>query len=452
KSTVEEEGMRKNFDFPDLLRVKRDGEELTAEEINWIIKEVVNKSADDCQIGALLMAIYLNGFTDQETMDLTKAMISSGEQLKWNAEWEDLLVDKHSTGGCGDKVSIALAPALAACGFKVPMLSGRGLEHTGGTLDKLESIPGFNVQISNEEMHTALVKAGCFISGPTPSIAPGDRELYKRRDVTATVDSIPLIAGSIISKKVAAGTKVLIMDVKAGNAAFFKTVDSARELISVSAGLGVQTQAALTRMDAPIGRSIGNSLEVVEAIECLKGEGTCDLDELVTTFGGMILHMKGRTETLDEGKKMTMEKLQNGEALKKFETMLICQGVDRNTADIICNGNMRSVLPKVPENQVTVIRSCEPGFIGKLDAMLIARASWKLGAGRSKADEQIDYRVGIILLRVVGDFVNKGVGIMEVHHNTPELNKEIQMLLEDSIIMTKDKVEPVSLIIDIVKE
>jgi len=447
--------MSGDISIPGLLRKKRNGDELTSEEINFFIQNVVSGNIQDSQTGAMLMAMYLNGLTDNETVSLTSAMIHSGDQFQWNPEWEDILVDKHSTGGCGDKISLVLAPALAACGFKVPMISGRGLEHTGGTLDKLESIAGFCVQLSETEMKYALETAGCFIAGSTMTLTPGDKELYKLRDVTATVDSIPLVIASIISKKVAEGAKTLVMDVKVGSAAFFQNEDKARTLasmlIKVSSGFGVQTRAVLTRMDTPVGRAVGNSLEVAEAIDCLKGNGPRDVVELVSTLGGIILEMKGHVKTLTEGKENILKVLNSGEALEKFRLMLISQGVTEVTATTLCQEDMWSVLPSVSPNHVTIIKANSSGTVIEVDALRVAKAVHKLGAGRSKADEPVDHKVGIRLLHVEGEKVKIGEGLMEVHHNSSELPADIHKQLEEAINISENGDETVqSLIIDII--
>ncbi|XP_059842950.1 thymidine phosphorylase isoform X3 [Hypanus sabinus] len=280
---------REHINILEMIRKKRDKQSLSAEEIYYFVQSVTKQTIEECQIGAMLMAIRLQGMTQEETVNLTQEMKTSGVVLEWPKEWSSIVVDKHSTGGVGDKVSIVLAPALAACGCKVPMVSGRGLEHTGGTLDKLESIPGFNINKSPEEVKQILAAVGCCIVGQTPDLVPADKKMYAIRDVTSTVDSLPLIAGSIISKKGAESLAALILDVKFGEGALYKDINRARELaqylVNVGNCLGIQTAAALSKMDNPIGRCIGNSLEVMESIECLKGKGPKDLEELVTCLG-----------------------------------------------------------------------------------------------------------------------------------------------------------------------
>ncbi|NWS61577.1 TYPH phosphorylase, partial [Chunga burmeisteri] len=275
--------------LPALIRKKRDGERLEEEEIQSFVRGVTEGTAQQGQIGAMLMAIRLRGMDAAETLALTRAMAASGRALAWPPAWRGLLVDKHSTGGVGDKVSLALAPALAACGCKVPMISGRGLGHTGGTLDKLEAIPGFCISQRPEQMQSILERVGCCIVGQSEELVPADRVLYGLRDVTATVDSLPLITASILSKKAAEQLSALVLDVKFGSAALYPTQESARELaqslVAVGEQLGIHMVAVLSRMDEPLGRCVGNSLEVLEALECLEGGGPPDLRELVTTLG-----------------------------------------------------------------------------------------------------------------------------------------------------------------------
>ncbi|KAK5896257.1 hypothetical protein CgunFtcFv8_009877 [Champsocephalus gunnari] len=322
----------------DLIRKKRDGKMLANEEIKTFIDAVTNKTIQDCQTGAMLMAIWQKGMVPEEVETLTREMMSSGEVMSWPKEWAGLVVDKHSTGGVGDKVSLVLAPALAACGCKVPMISGRGLAHTGGTLDKLESIPGFNIHQSAAQILEILGSVGCCIVGQTETLVPADRVLYDLRDATSTVDSLPLITASIVSKKGAESLSALVLDVKFGRAALYKDLDSARELAQslVHAGnlLGMRTAAALSCMDAVIGRCVGNSLEVMESLETLKGRGPEDLMELVTTLGGLLLQMTGSVSDLSEGRRKISDAVIGGAALSKFQAMMEAQGVANETARV----------------------------------------------------------------------------------------------------------------------
>ncbi|XP_068796361.1 thymidine phosphorylase isoform X3 [Struthio camelus] len=329
--------------IPELIRKKRDGERLRDEEIERFVQGVADGSVQQGQIGAMLMAIRLRGMAAEETLALTRAMAASGRALAWPAGWRGRLVDKHSTGGVGDKVSLALAPALAACGCKVPMISGRGLGHTGGTLDKLESIPGFCAAQSPEQMRRILEQVGCCIVGQSEELAPADRVLYGLRDVTATVDSLPLITASILSKKAAEQVSALVLDVKFGSAALCPTLESARQLahslVSVGGRLGMRTAAVLSRMDGPLGRCVGNSLEVLEALQCLEGRGPADLRELVTTLGGLLLWQCGAAASAEQGTGRLARALDDGSALRTFEAMLGAQGVPPATARLLCAGS-----------------------------------------------------------------------------------------------------------------
>ncbi|NXJ99411.1 TYPH phosphorylase, partial [Corythaixoides concolor] len=377
--------------LPALIRKKRDGERLEEEEIQSFVRSVTEGTAQQGQIGAMLMAIRLRGMDAEETLALTRAMAASGRALAWPLPWQGLLVDKHSTGGVGDKVSLALAPALAACGCKVsggvpgqadggprthpaptcpclqvPMISGRGLGHTGGTLDKLEAIPGFCISQSPEQMRSILERVGCCIVGQSEELVPADRVLYGLRDVTATVDSLPLITGtgghrggtqaragggasaswhspaSILSKKAAERLSALVLDVKFGSAALYPTQESARELahslVAVGERLGIRTAAVLSRMDEPLGRCVGNSLEVLEALECLGGGGPPDLRELVTALGGLLLWQCGLAAAAEPGRERLGRALDDGSALRTFEAMLGAQGVPPDTAHRLCTG------------------------------------------------------------------------------------------------------------------
>ncbi|KAJ0056852.1 hypothetical protein NL108_000640, partial [Boleophthalmus pectinirostris] len=292
---------------------------------------------------AMLMAIWQKGMTVKETQELTRGMMSSGEVMSWPAEWAGRVVDKHSTGGVGDKVSLVLAPALAACNCKVPMISGRGLAHTGGTLDKLEAIPGFKIHKTQAEVQEVLASVGCCIVGQTETLVPADRVLYALRDATSTVDSLPLITGSIISKKGAETLSALVLDVKFGKAALYKDLASAKELaqslVNTGNGLDIRTAAILSNMNSIIGRCVGNSLEVIESLEALKGNGPDDLMELVTTLGGVLLMMTGVVSNLSEGKTKIFEAVTGGGAVSKFQAMLEAQGVAKEDALHLCSKN-----------------------------------------------------------------------------------------------------------------
>uniref|UniRef100_A0A5F7ZTU3 Thymidine phosphorylase n=1 Tax=Macaca mulatta TaxID=9544 RepID=A0A5F7ZTU3_MACMU len=344
--------------LPELIRIKRDGGRLSEADIRGFVAAVVNGSAQGAQIGAMLMAIRLQGMDLEETSVLTQALAQSGQQLEWPEAWHQQLVDKHSTGGVGDKVSLVLAPALAACGCKVPMISGRGLGHTGGTLDKLESIPGFNVTQSPEQMQALLEQAGCCIVGQSEQLVPADGILYAARDVTATVDSLPLITASILSKKLVEGLSALVIDVKFGGAAVFPNQEQARELartlVGVGASLGLRVAAALTAMDKPLGRCVGNALEVEEALLCMDGAGPPDLRDLVTTLGGALLWLSGHAGTQAQGAARVAAALDNGSALGRFERMLAAQGVDPGLARALCSGSpaeRRQLLPRAQEQE-----------------------------------------------------------------------------------------------------
>ncbi|XP_045043192.2 thymidine phosphorylase isoform X2 [Desmodus rotundus] len=344
--------------LPELIRLKRDGGRLSEGDIKGFVRAVVDGSAQGAQIGAMLMAIRLRGMDLEETVALTQALANSGQKLEWPEAWRQQLVDKHSTGGVGDKVSLVLAPALAACGCKVPMISGRGLGHTGGTLDKLESIPGFIVIQSPEQMQGLLERVGCCIVGQSKKLVPADGVLYEARDVTATVDSLPLITASILSKKAVESLSALVVDVKFGGAAVFPSQTEARELaralVAVGAGLGLRVAAALTAMDNPLGRSVGHSLEVEEALLCLDGTGPPDLRDLVTRLGGALLWLSGQAEAEEEGAARVAAALNDGSARDRFERMLAMQGVDPGLARALCSGTpaqRRQLLPRAQEQE-----------------------------------------------------------------------------------------------------
>ncbi|XP_036093687.1 thymidine phosphorylase isoform X4 [Rousettus aegyptiacus] len=399
--------------LPELIRLKRDGGRLSEGDIRGFVSAVVNGSAQGTQIGAMLMAIRLRGMDLEETVALTQAMAKSGQQLEWPEAWHQQLVDKHSTGGVGDKVSLVLAPALAACGCKVPMISGRGLGHTGGTLDKLESIPGFTVIQSPEQMQGLLEQVGCCIVGQSKKLAPADGILYEARDVTATVDSLPLITASILSKKVVENLSALVMDVKFGEAAVFPSQAEARELaralVGVGAGLGLRVAAALTAMDNPLGRSVGHTLEVEEALLCMDGEGPPDLRDLVTKLGGALLWLSGQVETQAEGAARVAATLDHGSARGRFERMLAMQGVDPGLARALCSGTpaQRHQLLPGARKQEELLAPAD-GTVEQVRALPLARVLHELGAGRNRAGESLRPGVGAELLVSVGQRLRRG--------------------------------------------
>ncbi|XP_024913829.1 thymidine phosphorylase isoform X2 [Cynoglossus semilaevis] len=428
--------------IPDVIRKKRDGETLSDDDIKLFIGAVTEKSIQDAQTGAMLMAIWQKGMEVTEIESFTREMMLSGEVMSWPQEWAGQVVDKHSTGGVGDKVSLVLAPVLAACGLKVPMISGRGLAHTGGTLDKLESIPGFNIQQSSEQILKILGSVGCCIVGQTEKIVPADRVLYAQRDATSTVDSLPLITGSIISKKGAESLSALILDVKFGKAALYKDLESAKKLAQSLGregnGLGMRTGAVLSTMDSVIGRNVGNSLEVIESLEALKGNGPEDLMELVTTLGGILLLMTSKASDLSEGRKQVLDVVKSGAALLRFQAMMEAQGVAKKTAETLCSAHTDyfSVLRK-SEHQ-TELRTLADGAVTGLDGLVLAQVLHKLGAGRSKAGEPINHSVGAELLVSFGQKVEKGTPWLRIHYEKPSLTPDQMSRLQNALTLGSD--------------
>ncbi|XP_064602127.1 thymidine phosphorylase-like [Liolophura sinensis] len=432
-------------DIPRLIEKKRDGKCLEDDEIRTFINGLLpgpNKCVDDGQLGAMLMAIYLKKMNDRETTVLTKAMRDSGEVLSWPQEWKGKVVDKHSTGGVGDKVSLVLAPALAACGMKVPMISGRGLGHTGGTLDKLESVPGYNVSLSKEQIESALHHVGCVIAGQTANIAPADKRMYACRDVTATVDDISLVTGSIICKKAAEGIDALIMDVKCGEGAWpiCSNVEDASKLakclVAAGIGLGINTVALVTQMDAPLGRAVGNALEVAESVRCLQNKGPADLLDIVSELGGELLDL---VQPGQDGKARIKSVVRDGRALKKFQEMLNAQGVDSQLAQKLCSSvNPLSELCQAEHK--TELKCPTKGYVIKLDAMNCALVTRDLGGGRMVAGQQLNHAVGLELLVEVGSEVEQGQSWVRVHHDG-ELTAQLRKTLDNSVTISSTKPE-----------
>ncbi|NXR90646.1 TYPH phosphorylase, partial [Hypocryptadius cinnamomeus] len=401
--------------LPTLIRKKRDGERLEDAEIQSFVRGVTEGTAQQGQIGAMLMAIRLRGMDAGETLALTQAMASSGRTLAWPPAWHGLVVDKHSTGGVGDKVSLALAPALAACGCKVPMISGRGLGHTGGTLDKLEAIPGFRVSQSPEEMQHILARVGCCIVGQSAELVPADRVLYGLRDVTATVDSLPLITASILSKKAAERLSALVLDVKFGGAALYPTQESARELarslVEVGAHLGIRTAALLTRMEQPLGRAVGNALEVLEALECLEGGGPPDLRHLVTALGWGLSPVSPMSLTPPywESPQCPCPTKVWGSPLHVPDPPAphVPAPPDLPVSPCSSRGPQAGVYPPCPCPPMS-LTLFPPGWVQQVRALPLARVLHRLGAGRSRAGDPVNPRVGAELLVGTGQHLWAG--------------------------------------------
>ena len=384
-----------------------------------IVNGVVDGSLGDEQVIDWLRSVFENGLDEKSTITLTKSMRDSGRVLTWPKEWRHLVVDKHSTGGVGDKVSIVLAPALAACGLKVPMISGRGLGHTGGTLDKLESIPGFRANLSVDEMQKQVERIGIAMVGQTDSLVPADRRMYALRDVTGTVASIPLITSSIVSKKAAEGLSALVLDVKYGRAAFMEEREQAEVLAQSMAdaanGMGITTSVVLSTMDQPLGCAVGNALEIVESVETLCGRGPHDLEELVCVQAGILLAASGIIEDMEEGALMIHNSLNDGSAFAKFLDMVESQGGNRD--DFASDHSMLSSLGLLDGNLLsTEIYVEENGWINDIDAMSIALACLELGSGRKTLTDTVDHAVGAIIEAQVGDEIETGEPLIVIYH------------------------------------
>jgi pyrimidine-nucleoside phosphorylase len=397
--------------FVDAIARKRDGETLSRDEIDAFVAGVTDGSIPDYQASALLMAIVLRGMTDQETGWLTDAMVRSGDRVDLS-DIPGVKVGKHSTGGVGDKISVILAPVAATCGVIVPKMSGRGLGHTGGTLDKLESIPGFRIDLTIGQFKQALRDVGTAIIGQTASLAPADKKLYALRDVTATVESIPLISASIMSKKLAEGSNALVLDVKCGDGAFMKDPDRAKllaaSMVAIGRQAGVRTEAVITDMDAPLGRAVGNALEIIECLDTLKGRGPADVTEEVTYLASRMVLLSGQEHSEAAAATRVSDALSSGRALDTFSRMIERQGGDPRVVDDY------ALLPSAPGREVC----CAPrdGYLTALKAAAIGRASNVLGAGRSKVGESVDLGVGLITCVKPGEKVAAGQPLLELHH------------------------------------
>jgi pyrimidine-nucleoside phosphorylase len=427
----------------DVILKKRDGGELSRAEVQFFVSGVTAGTLPDYQASALLMAILLRGMTMEETAWLTDAMVDSGRRLDLSSI-PGIKVDKHSTGGVGDKTSLVLAPLAAACGVPVPMMSGRGLGHTGGTLDKLEAIPGFRVNLSLAEMKAALEQVGCAMIGQTKEIAPADKKLYALRDVTGTVESIPLISASIMSKKIAEGIDALVLDVKTGSGAFMKTeADSRRlaeSLVSIGTASGVKTEAIITRMDAPLGCAVGNALEVIECLEVLKGRGPADLVEVSVALTSRMLVLGRVAGTLAEGQARARAAIASGIGLERFRRIVEHQGGDPRIVDDY------HLLPSAPERHI--VAAPRAGFLLRLDAELVGRASVWLGAGRDRVEDAVDPGVGIMVAAKPGDELAAGDPILELHYREPGRRDQAIALALAAIEMGDQRPVAASLIME----
>jgi pyrimidine-nucleoside phosphorylase len=411
----------------DVIRKKRDGGELSGSEIESLVTAYTAGDIPDYQVSAWLMAVVLRGMTRAETAALTDAMLHSGEVLDLSS-LSAKKVDKHSTGGVGDKTSLVLAPLAAAAGVAVPMISGRGLGHTGGTLDKLEAIPGFNVNLPVAQFRRVLESCGCAMIGQTAEIAPADRKLYALRDVTGTVESPYLICASIMSKKLAEGIDALVLDVKTGSGAFMKgeedAVFLAELMVETGERMGKQVVALITDMDQPLGCMIGNALEVVEVVEVLRGEGPEDLRQLCFELAGWMLHLGGVSPTVAEGKERSAQLISSGKALDKFRQMVELQGGDPRVIDDP---------KKLPRAQhVVTLSSPRSGYLTSLKCEQIGTACVVLGGGRERKEDSVDPTVGIVLHKKVGDQVSDGEPLATIHYNTETRAQRARKLLEDS--------------------
>lgn len=429
----------------DIILKKRNGGELTREEIDFFIKEYVAGRIPDYQAAALLMAIYFQGMTSRETADLTLAMAYSGETVDLSPI-SGIKVDKHSTGGVGDTTTLVVAPLVAACGVPVAKMSGRGLGHTGGTIDKLESIPGFNPFQSIDNFIRIVKEVGVAVVGQTENLVPADKKLYALRDVTGTVEHKSLIASSVMSKKIAAGADAIVLDVKVGSGAFMKSVEDAfelaQEMVSVGILVGRNTIAIVTDMNQPLGMAVGNALEVKEAIEVLKGEREGALKEVSLLLGAYMLYVAGHCLTVEQGREMVEEALYSGRGLQKLKDMIHAEGGDERVVDDT------SLLPLADE--VIAIKAQQSGYISAMDAYGIGQAARLLGAGRSTKEDEIDHKVGIVLYKRLGERVEKGETLAEFYVTRQDNLQEAITAFNEGIIIGDQPPQPRPLVYGVV--
>ena len=428
----------------DIIIKKRDGNKLTEKEIDFMVKGYTNGDIPNYQMSSFLMAIYFKGMDDYETSFLTKSMLNSGDILDLSSI-DGIKVDKHSTGGVGDKTSLVVAPIVASLGIKVAKMSGRGLGHTGGTIDKLESIPGYNTNLDEKDFINQVNKIGIALIGPTKSLAPADKKMYALRDVTGTVSSIPLIASSIMSKKLAAGTDIIVLDVKVGKGAFMKNVNDAKELarlmVQIGKNMNKKVVAILTNMNDPLGYAVGNNLEVIEAINTLNGKGPKDFNDLCINASAELIYEAGLTNNIDDAIKLAVRQIENKEALNKFIELVKAQNGDESY--IINPDKFEKAKYIIP------VISNEEGYVKSIDALSIGIASMKLGAGREKLEDKINYNVGIIINKKPGDKVNKNDILAYIHSDFKNVC-EINDMIINAYEFSNTKIE-YNLILDIVK-
>lgn len=429
----------------DIIEKKRDGMSLTREEIEFFVNGYTRGEVPDYQASSLAMAIFFQDMNDEERAALTMSMVNSGERIDLS-DINGIKVDKHSTGGVGDTTTLVLAPLVAAVGVPVAKMSGRGLGHTGGTIDKLESVKGFNVEVSEKDFIKLVNDNQVAVIGQSGNLTPADKKLYALRDVTGTVNSIPLIASSIMSKKIAAGADAIVLDVKTGSGAFMKTLDDAEALahamVRIGNNVGRNTMAIISDMSQPLGNAIGNALELKEAIATLKGNGPKDLTELVLTLGSQMVVLAEQATSLDEARQMLIDAIKTGKALNKFKTFLSNQGGDDSIVDSP---------EKLPSAKYQVeFKAKKDGYITEIIANEIGVASMMLGAGRQTKEDVIDLGVGIVLNKKVGEHVEKGENILTIHTNTKEIDDILYKL--DNSITIESKGEAPTLIHKIITE
>ena len=433
------------MNIQEIIAKKRDGKVLSREEIAYFIKEYTNGNITDYQASALIMAIYINGLNMEETKDLTIEMAESGEILDLS-EISENVIDKHSTGGVGDKITLVLMPIIASLGIPVAKMSGRGLGFTGGTIDKLESIPGYNTSLSIDKFIESVKDIGISLIGQTGNLAPADKKIYALRDSISCVGSMPLIASSIMSKKIAAGANKIVLDVTCGSGAFMRTKEDAIKIANIMKEIGSlagrETISVITNMDEPVGYAVGNSLEIIETIECLKGNVPEDIKEIITTIGSYIIKFAGYGDKLEENKLKILENINNGKAYNKFLELVQNQNGD---IEYIKNPN-KFEKPKY----IMEVLSSEDGYVSSLNAESVGRISVNLGAGRVKKEDDIDKAVGIVLNKKVADKVNKGDILAFIYANDEEKGNQAVLDLLNTYKISKDEVKKEQIILGIV--